>query len=106
MSYIREGLGLSERKSCVLVNISVSAYRYQPKRYNDDVLCHRLRELAGQRKRLGSPRLHLMLKRENLVVNHKRTERIYREGGFGTTEETKKKRCRGNKGSDDISGTS
>ena len=45
---------------------------------NDDALRHRLRELAGQRKRFGSPRLYI-IKRRNLVVNHKRTERIYRE---------------------------
>ena len=38
-----------------------------------------MRELAGERKRFGSPRLHIMLKWEGLVVNHKRTERIYRE---------------------------
>jgi putative transposase len=82
VSYIRESLGLSERKSCILVNISVSAYRYRPKEDNDVVLRHRLRELAGQRKRFGSPRLHIMLKREKLVVNHKRTERIYREEGL------------------------
>ena len=43
----------------------------------------RMRELAGERNRFGSPRLHIMLKREGLVVNHKRTERIYREEGLG-----------------------
>jgi putative transposase len=82
VSYIRESLGLSERKSCLLVNISVSAFRYRPKEANDEALRRRLRELAGQRKRFGSPSLHIMLKRENLVVNHKRTERIYREEGL------------------------
>ena len=41
-----------------------------------------MRELAGERKGFGSPRLHIMLKREGLVVNHKRTERIYREEGL------------------------
>jgi putative transposase len=38
-----------------------------------------MRELADQRKRFGCRRLHVLLKREGLVVNHKRTERIYRE---------------------------
>ena len=59
VSHIRESLGLSERKSCLLLDISVSAYRYQPKEDDDDVLRQRLRELAGQRKRFGSPRLHI-----------------------------------------------
>lgn len=39
----------------------------------------RLRELAVQRPRWGSPRLHWLLAREGLVVNHKRTERLYAE---------------------------
>ena len=36
-------------------------------------------ELANDRQRFGSPRLHELLRREELVQNHKRTERIYQE---------------------------
>lgn len=36
-------------------------------------------ELANDRRRFGSPRLHELLRREELVQNHKRTERIYKE---------------------------
>jgi len=36
-------------------------------------------ELAEDRRRFGSPRLHALLRREGLVQNHKRTERIYQE---------------------------
>jgi len=36
-------------------------------------------ELAEDRRRFGSPRLHELLRREGLVQNHKRTERIYQE---------------------------
>ena len=82
VSHARESLGLSERKACLLVNISASVYRYRPKEGNDVTLRQRLRELAEQRKRFGSPRLHILLKRERLVVNHKRTERIYHEEGL------------------------
>lgn len=39
----------------------------------------RLRELAEERRRFGSPRLYLMLRREGWLVNHKRVERLYRE---------------------------
>lgn len=38
-----------------------------------------MKELADERRRFGCRRLHVLLKREHLVVNHKRTERIYRE---------------------------
>jgi len=73
----------------------VSAYHYHPKEDNDEALRHRLRELAGQRKRFGSPRLHIMLKREKLVVNHKRTERIYREEGLALRRKKRRKGAAG-----------
>lgn len=66
----------------MLAGISTSVYRYQPKPGNDEYLRKRLRELAEQRKRFGSPRLHILLKREGLVINHKRTDRLYREEGL------------------------
>lgn len=59
------------------------------------MLRQRLRELAGQRKRFGSPRLHIMLKREGLVVNHKRTERIYHEEGLALRKKRRRKGAAG-----------
>jgi putative transposase len=38
-----------------------------------------MKELADKRKRFGCRRLHKLLKREKLVINKKRSERIYRE---------------------------
>jgi putative transposase len=73
------------------VNLSRTAYGYQPHREDDAALRNRLRDLAGQRKRFGSPRLHIMLKRERLVVNHKRTERIYREEGLALRRKRRRK---------------
>ena len=73
MAYATESLGLSERKACQLTGISPSVYRYRSMRGDDGDLRLRMRELAGERKRFGSTRLHIMLKREGLVINHKRT---------------------------------
>jgi putative transposase len=95
VSCVRESLGLSERKACWLVNISVSSYRYQSKAESDDMLRKRMRELAEQRKRFGSPRLHVLLKREGLVVNHKRTERVYREEGLTLRRKRRRKGAAG-----------
>ena len=86
-----EGLGLSERRACLLTGVSPSVYRYEAKRGNDDELRTRMRELAGERKRFGSPRLHIMLKRESLVINHKRTERIYSEEGLALRRKRRRK---------------
>lgn len=51
----------------------------------------RMRELADKHKRFGAPRLHALLKNEGLVVNHKRTERIYREEKLSLRKSGKKK---------------
>lgn len=79
----------------MLINISTSVYRYRPKPDNDFSLRQRLRELAGQRKRFGSPRLHLLLKREGLVINHKHTERLYREEGLVLRKKRRRKGAAG-----------
>jgi putative transposase len=52
-----------------------------------------MRELAHKHKRYGSPRLHALLRREGFVINHKRTERLYREEGLSLRKRTKKKRA-------------
>jgi len=79
VSYTVESFGLSIRRSCRLVGMCRATYAYQLRDKGDGLLRVRLRELAEQRRRFGCPRLHVMLKRESLVINHKRTERIYRE---------------------------
>ena len=41
----------------------------------------RLRELANQRRRFGYRRLHILLRREGVMINRKKTQRLYREEG-------------------------
>ncbi len=91
MAYATESLGLSESKACLLTGISPSVYRYRSQRCDDGDLRLRMHELAGERKRFGSPRLHIMLKREGLVVNHKRTEHIYSEEGLALRRKRRRK---------------
>jgi len=52
-----------------------------------------MREIAERRRRFGSPRIHVLLKREGLVVNPKRTERIYAEEGLSLRKRKRKKRA-------------
>lgn len=70
-----------------------ATYAYQSKVKGDEVLRLKLRELAEQRHRFGSPRLHVMLQREGLVINHKRTERIYREERLSLRLKRRKKKA-------------
>ncbi len=71
--------GLSQRRASRIVGLSRNTLRYDRQANRDEPLRSRMKELADQRKRFGCRRLHVLLKREGLVVNHKRTERIYRE---------------------------
>ena len=53
--------------------------RYQALRTDDIVLRERMKAIAHERRRFGYRRLHVLLRREGHLVNHKRLFRIYRE---------------------------
>jgi putative transposase len=53
--------------------------RYRRRRPDDAAVRSRLRELAAHRRRFGYRRLHILLTREGLVMNHKKLRRLYRE---------------------------
>lgn len=90
-AYLRAEWCLAERRSCGLATISRSTVRYQSRRSGDQELRERLRELAGERRRFGYRRLHVMLRREGQMVNHKRVYRLYREEGL-TVRKRRRKR--------------
>ena len=74
---------MSERHTCRLLGQARSTKRYQGRRGKGDAgLRTRLKELAARRMRFGYRRLTAMLKREGMVVNHKRVYRLYREEGL------------------------
>jgi len=87
--------GLSIRRACGLVGVWRSTQQYQPHRADDSALRGRLRALADQRRRFGAPRLHVLLRREGWRVNHKRTERLYREEGLALRRKRHRKRAAG-----------
>ena len=92
MNHVVCRFGLSRRRACMLINLNRSTSQYEPLPRTDEKLRARMRELAHTHKRYGSPRLHLLLKREGVVINHKRTERIYREEGLSLRKRTRRKR--------------
>ncbi len=89
---LTESHQLSERQACRLVGMSRGSCRYEAKPKDDAEIRARLRELAQQRRKFGSPRLHTMLRREGYLINHKRTERIYKEEGLSLRLKKRKKR--------------
>jgi len=69
----------SQRRACALVGLQPKTYRYASRRPDDAPIRRRLRELALERRRFGYRRLHILLRREGVVLNHKKLYRLYRE---------------------------
>ena len=67
--------------------------QYRSCRPDDAELRARLRALAEQRRRFGSPRLYVMLRREGWRVNHKKVDRLYREEGLSLRRKRGRKRA-------------
>src|SRR4051812_17407570 len=96
---VQTDYGLSERRACRLVGIGRSTLRYRSRsRPEEDSLRRRLRELAVVRPRFGYRRLHVLLRREGVIVNHKRIERLYREEGLAVRRRTRKRVARDGRG--------
>jgi putative transposase len=87
-----KAMGLSERKACSLVGLCRTTHRYRKRNKEEGALRERLRELAMQRPRYGSPRLTVLIRWELGAINHKRVERIYREEDLQLPRRRKRKR--------------
>jgi putative transposase len=61
-------------------------------------LRRRLCELAAARPRFGYWRLHVLLRREGVIVNHKRIERLYQEEGLAIRRRRRKRVARDGRG--------
>jgi putative transposase len=77
--WAQQAYRISERHAARLVKLAISTLRYRSRKVLDEVLRHRLRELAGIHVRYGYRRLTVLLRREGWHVNAKRIYRLYRE---------------------------
>ena len=94
VTYIQEQFKVSQRRACRLIGAGRSTIRYQGRRREDAALRRRLGELAAERPRFGYRRLHVLLRREGIVVNHKRIERLYRAEGLAVRRRKRKSPAR------------
>jgi putative transposase len=70
---------VSQRRACAVIGADRTSVRYHSRKPDDGAVRSRLRELASARRRFGYRRLHLLLGREGLHLNHKKLRRLYRE---------------------------
>jgi putative transposase len=87
--------GMSERQACKAIGTCRMTMRYQATRTDDAALRERMRAIAHERRRFGYRRLHVLLKREGFLVNHKRLFRLYREERLAVRRRGGRKRAIG-----------
>lgn len=73
------------------MNISTSVLRYCPRPDTSRQLHERIVSLAGQRRRFGYRRIHILLAREGWRVNVKRVYRLYRNAGLAVRKRNRKR---------------
>src|ERR1700723_3441886 len=79
VAHLVEAHGMSERRACKAIGCCRVTMRYQTTRADDAGLRQRMKAIAQERRRFDYRRLHVLLKREGYVINHKRLFRLYRE---------------------------
>ncbi|RTL17449.1 MAG: IS3 family transposase [Sphingomonadaceae bacterium] len=82
VAHLQATLGMSERRACAVVGADRTSMRYRSCRADDGDLRSQLCELAQQRRRFGYRRLHILLRRDGITINRKKTQRLYREEGL------------------------
>jgi putative transposase len=89
---VQQQYAFSQRRTCGLLMVAVSSVRYQS-RNSDGELRARLVELAREKPRYGYRRLHVLLRRDGEIVNHKRVHRVYREAGLALRRKSASTAC-------------
>jgi putative transposase len=95
VAQLRVAFDVSERRACSTLGADRTSVRYRSRRPDDAPIRARLRELAAIRRRFGYRRLHILLVREGLVMNHKKLRRLYREEGLQVRRHSGRKRAVG-----------
>ena len=88
---------ISERRACKVLGVDRTSVRYISRRDDDAPVRARLRALAAERRRFGYRRLGVLLRREGLVLNHKKLRRLYAEERLQVRRRGGRKRALGSR---------
>jgi putative transposase len=94
-SHLRDVHGVSQRRACRAIGADRSSIRYRRRRPDDGVIRSCLREIAAVRRRFGYRRLHILLRRKSVVLNHKKLRRLYAEERLQVRRRGARKRALG-----------
>lgn len=88
--------GTSLRRACRLVGLSRATWSYRRRLDpHTTLLLDRLQTHASARPRFGYRRLHILIAREGVRVNHERLYRLYRAAGLQVRRRRRKRLTRG-----------
>ncbi len=79
VAHLEQVFEVSQRRACDVLGVDRTMVRYRSRRGDDGAIRERMRGLAAERRRFGYRRLHWLLGREGVVINHKKFRRLYRE---------------------------
>lgn len=85
---------VSERRSCQLIALSRTSFRYRKRNQENERLIERLRLIAFSYPRFGYRRATALLHREGEQVNHKRVFRLWHKFGLSLPKAKTRKRAR------------
>lgn len=91
VEYVQKAHKVSERRACSVLNAPRTVVRYKPVDKGDEKIKTSIKEVVEKRPRFGAPRVHQMLRRRGININHKRTERLYKELGLSLKKKKRKK---------------
>ena len=86
VAHLRLAYEVSERRACSTLGADRTSVRYRSTRPDDATLRARLRELASLRRRFGYRRLHILLTREGLLMNHKSCAGSIERNGYKSAD--------------------
>ncbi|MCA1538096.1 IS3 family transposase, partial [Bradyrhizobium sp. NBAIM03] len=95
VAHLMEAHEMSERRACKAIGCCRMTIRYRTTRADDAALRQRMRAIAEVRRRFGYRRLHVLLRREGYLVNHKKLFRLYREERLAVRRRGGRKRALG-----------
>lgn len=87
--------GMRERRACRVIDADLKSVRYRSQRGADAEIREKPRELANERRRLSYRLLHILLRWDGVMINRKKTQRLYREEGLAVRRRRSRRRAIG-----------
>ena len=94
VDHIRSDWKVSARRACDTLRVERSLYAYKSKRGDQASLKLKIKDICEARVRYGYRRVHVMLRRDGIAINEKRTRRLYNELGLQLRNKTPKRRVK------------